>query len=377
MPIPLKIELDLDLDGPPVVAFGADGKSGLCVAGSGRATLLVLGDDLADPATRESFRDEANRLIGNAAIPPRYAAHDLHPDFFASRIAIVSGLIPIPVQHHHAHMAAVIAERRIDGPSIGVTFDGMGLGDDGGLWGGEFLAGDLAGFERVGHLGPVAQPGGDAAAREPWRMALSLLRSALGEKWEKPAAGILERQGRSRCETLVRALDRGINAPATSSAGRLFEGAAAILGLGDVNTSPAQVAIACEKAATGQAPAPMAFEVRRDDGRWSADPAPVIRALARATEAGEAPGPWAAGFHLALAEAVAAVCDRIRRERELDTVVLSGGVFMNRLLREWSREKLVDLGFKVFMGEAAPPHDGSLALGQAAAAMARVKERKV
>ncbi len=364
--------LALPACGPPILAMGAELKSGFCLARDGEAWLRVLGDELTDPVARELYLREINALSASLGITPQYAAHDLHPDYASTRHAIASGLRLVPVQHHHAHMAAVMAEHGVDGSAIGVVFDGMGWGDDGGLWGGEFLVGDCVSVRRAGRLAPVAQPGGDAAAREPWRMALSYLAHAFGEDWRSAGAGIIARQGRERAETVARAMALGINAPLTSSAGRLFEATSSILGICDVNAQPAQAAIALEQTAGEHGGEGFAFETSLIDGVWEADPSPGIRKMVESMSHGAEVGALAAGFHAGLARMVVEVCVKVSEPSATKRVTLSGGVFQNRLLASLCRERLTSAGFEVFCGERVPVHDGGLAYGQAAVATARL-----
>jgi hydrogenase maturation protein HypF len=280
------------------------------------------------------------------------------------------------VQHHHAHIASCLADNGEEGPVIGVAFDGTGFGADGTIWGGEFLLADLAGFERAGHLEPVPMPGGAAAIRQPWRMAAAYLDAAdAGEV----AAG-LEVAGRNagRWQDVVAMARRSINAPLTSSAGRLFDAVAALLGVRDTINYEGQAAIELEQLAD---PAERGA-YRASIGPGAAGPgggagplrvrgADLVRAAAEDLLAGAAPPVIAARFHRGVAAAIAEVCAALRERSGLGTVALSGGVFQNLLLLGQVVDLLEESGFRVLTHARVPPNDGGISLGQAVVAGAR------
>jgi len=376
--------LALPIEAPvPVLACGAELKSTFALVRGARAWVGHHIGDLRNEATLRSFTDGIAHFERLFAVSPRVVAHDLHPDYLSTSYALERDeLAPTGVQHHHAHLAACLAEHGETGPAVGAILDGVGWGSDGTAWGGELLVGDLAGFDRAGHLWPVALPGGDRAAGEPWRMACAWLVAAGDPEPAVPAAlaGAVD-AGRWRA---VAAMARtGFSAPVTTSAGRLFDAVAALCGLRAENRYEGQAAIELEAAAWDDERAayelPVAGGVpaaRGADGPPVAggvlDARVIIRAVRDDLAAGVAVGAVAARFHRGLALAVAAWCAETAAARGLDTVVLSGGVFQNRRLLEATAAQLDRLGLRVLVPERLPPNDGGIAYGQAAVAAARL-----
>jgi hydrogenase maturation protein HypF len=351
----------------PVLACGAELKSTFCLARGSRAWVGHHIGDLRNEATLRSFTEGVAHFEALFAVTPGVVAHDLHPDLLSTTYALArEALAPVAVQHHHAHLAACLAEHGETGPAVGAIFDGVGWGSDGTAWGGELLAGDLAGFERAGHLWPVALPGGDRAAREPWRMACAWLVAA-GE--EEPAlppalAGAVDPVRWRAVASMART---GLSAPPTTSAGRLFDAVAALCGLRAESRYEGQAAIELEAAAW-----------RDERGAYELPPAGdrldarvTIRAVRDDLAAGAEPGAVAARFHAGVARATAAWCASAADARGLGTVVLSGGVFQNRLLLEATAARLHALGLRVLTPSVLPPNDGGIAFGQAAVAAAQ------
>ncbi|MCB2016475.1 MAG: carbamoyltransferase HypF [Hydrogenophaga sp.] len=352
-----------------VLAVGAWLKNAACLMADGRASWSPLHGDLGDPAACEALARSVQALLRQAeaaGTPVQAVAHDLHPDFFSTQLAIETaarlGVPAVGVQHHHAHLAAVVAEHGIDEPVVGLALDGVGLGSDGAPWGGELLWLHGALWERLGHLHPLALPGGDRAAREPWRMAASALH-ALGRDDE-----IVTRFGGAVGEPAAsgvrQMLERNLHCPMSSSAGRWFDAAAGALGLCLHQRDEAQAAIALEQAATRalvQRPElpPLPGAELAADGRI--DLRPVLAALFDATDADAA----AAGFHLALADALADATLRAARSRDTRVAALGGGCFFNRILRERVLLRLGDGGLRVFQPGPQGCGDAGLAIGQA------------
>ncbi len=377
-----------------VLAVGAWLKNAACLVLDGRAHWSRVHGDLSDPAACAALEASVRTLLAQAeaaGAPVQAIAHDLHPDFFSTRLAVATadalGVPAIGVQHHHAHLAAVIAEHGITEPVVGLALDGVGLGTKtdapcqaspvppegvsrywGGpangftAWGGELLWLDGAEWQRLGHLQPLPLPGGDRAAREPWRMAASALH-ALGRGDEiVPRFGLAV--GESVAAGVRQMLDKGLNCPLTSSAGRWFAAAAGALGLCLHQQDEAQAAIALEQAAaralSEQPDLPaLPGAVIHDDGRI--DLRPVIAQLFGATDVAAA----AAGFHLALADALAQAMIGTARERGVRTAALGGGCFFNRILRERVVQRLQAAGLPVFQTGDRGCGDAGLAIGQA------------
>jgi hydrogenase maturation protein HypF len=359
----------------PLLATGGHLKN-VFALGRGRAALLShhIGD-LDDHVAARAFREGIAHYEDLFACRPQALVHDLHPEYatthYARERAAREGLPCVAVQHHHAHLASCLAEHGHQGPAIGVVFDGSGYGSDGTMWGGEFLVGDRRGFRRAAHLRPAPLPGGDRAAREPWRMALVHLEAA-GVAAD-PFLGEIPAYDRAFVRRLAAPHAR---APLTSSVGRLFDAAASVLGLCHRASYEAQAALALEDCAAAAEPdgAPeLPDEYHLSLAGDVLDPGPLLRALAHDRRRGEAAALLAHRFHGALAAAVAQVSARLREATGLETVALSGGVFANAVLLGMTRAQLARAGFRVLEQARVPTNDGGLALGQLAVAAARLE----
>jgi len=336
-----------------VLACGAELKSTFCVAKGARAWVGHHIGDLQNYETLRSFVAGVAHFEALFAVKPEVVAHDLHPEYLSTKVALErDGVDLVGVQHHHAHLAACLAEHGETGQALGAIYDGTGYGTDGTVWGGELLRGDLCGFERVGSLFAVRMPGGEAAIRQPWRMACAWTQAA---GVEAPAA-LAARPGWDEVSALART---GLASPLTSSVGRLFDAVAALCGLRSEITYEGQAAIELEAACDAAERGAYAFGPALD-----ARPtvAAVVDDIARGTDAGVI----AARFHNALAAATA----RALLEHGPDTVVLSGGVFANRRLLSRTRALLGEAGVRVLVPERLPPGDGGISYGQAAVAAA-------
>ena len=352
----------------PVLACGAELKSTFCLARGGRAWVGHHIGDLQDWATLASYREGIAHFERLFAVAPQVIAHDLHPDYRSTAYALDrDAAAHVAVQHHHAHLAACLAEHGETGPAVGAIFDGSGLGTDGTVWGGELLCGGLDGFERAGHLWPVRLPGGDAAVREPWRMACAWLTAADVE----PPAALVARVGPARWAAVAALVRSGTAAPATTSAGRLFDAVAALCGLRDAVTYEGQAAVELEAAVDPGERGAYPLPVVERDAALVLDARATIAAVADDVRAGAAAGVIAARFHHALAGATATAAALVAERRGLGTVVLSGGVFQNRVLLAGTAERLGRAGLRVLVPERLPANDGGIAFGQAAVAAAR------
>lgn len=360
----------------PVLAVGSHLKNTVCIATGMAAHLSPHVGDLDSPAAREALRHAIRGVLRVARAHPDVIAHDLHPDYASTRIAELlaaeQGIVRrVPVQHHHAHVAACLAEYAVRDPVIGVVFDGAGLGTDGAIWGGEFLVVDGARFVRCGHLAYVPLPGGDAAAREPWRSAAShIARLDAGAR----AKAAIRPPAVSDAEWRVvqRLIARPEQATHTSSVGRLFDAVASLLGLCHVARFEGEAAMAVESIA---GPPGAGYPVTLTGGAsWTADPASIIDGVVDDRARGRERSEVAAMFHGALRDLVVLGCERIREETGLTTVVLSGGVFVNRLLAEAAHAALIARRFHVFMPRRVPCNDGGLSLGQAYVAACALRE---
>ncbi len=348
----------------PVLAMGAWFKNTLCIASGQQAFISKTIGDLDSPDACRAHVDIARALLAWLGEKPAVVAHDLHPDFHSTRFAaqLVAELdVPfIAVQHHHAHIVAITAEHQIDEQVLGLALDGVGLGTDGSAWGGELLRVEGTAFERIGHLRPLPLPGGDRAAREPWRMAAAVLHES-GRNEEiarryanEPAAA-----------TVATMLQRGLNCPSTSSMGRVFDAAAGLLGRCHKMDFDAQAAIALEQAATRYIaahgmPQPLA-------NGWHIDPAGQLDLLPVFAHLADTPDPeyGAAVFHATLIAALTDWVTQAAQRTGIKTIACGGGCFFNKLLSAGLRERLDDAGLKMLSAKLVQPGDTAIALGQA------------
>jgi hydrogenase maturation protein HypF len=354
----------------PVLGCGAELKNTFCLAKGKHAFVSHHIGDLENAETLRSFTEGIAHFRRLFDIDPRVVAYDTHPEYLSAKYALeLDGVDLQPVQHHHAHIASCLADNDEDGPVIGVAFDGTGYGADGTIWGGEFLVADRAGFRRGGHLAPVPMPGGQAAIRQPWRMAAAYLDAA-----GVPEQLDVQRRNAERWAAVLGMARRGVNSPLTSSAGRLFDAVAAILGVRDAINYEGQAAIELEQlAGPGERAAYPAdiepadpFRVRGGD---------LVRAAASDLAAGVPREAIAARFHNGVAAIVAAGCALLRERHGLDAVALSGGVFQNTLLLHQAVRRLEERGFRVLTHSRVPCNDGGISLGQAVVAAARDRAR--
>jgi hydrogenase maturation protein HypF len=357
---------------PPVLATGAELKNTFCLTRDSYAFLSHHIGDLENYETLRSYEEAIQHFERLFRIKPERIACDLHPDYLASRYAHRRAededLPLVEVQHHHAHLAACLADNgwSSDEPVIGLTYDGTGLGTDGAVWGGEVLLGGYSGYQRVFHLRYMPLPGGDAAVLKPARVALAGLHQA-GLDWEPGIAPVDAFCAQERNAIRVQ-IERGLNAPLTSSMGRLFDGASALLGICQVATYEGQAAIEMEALADRDEQGQYEFDIHADE----IDPTPVWRSLLSDIHSGIAVPVAAARFHNSVARASLEACQRVRSQIGANTVALSGGVWQNRLLFEKTYRLLDQKGFKVLIHHQVPTNDGGLSLGQALVAVHQI-----
>jgi hydrogenase maturation protein HypF len=349
-------------DGSQVLAFGGHLKNTVCLTRGAQAFVSHHVGDLDTVAARLALEETVQHLLRVLQVHPERVACDRHPDYFSSRLARdfarQHGLEVVEVQHHHAHIAAVAAEHRLEGPLVGLALDGHGFGDDGQAWGGELLHVDGANCRRVGHLSPLVLAGGDRAAREPWRMAVAAA-FALGAAQVPP--GVAASAHSQAAQVLLDALNAGLACASTSSAGRLFDAAAGLLGVKPVATFEGQAAMLLEGLAECEgATAPLAQGFRIGE-RCELEFLPLLDALCSCRDAGRGAALFHATLAAGLCEWTAAACKRLGIAR----VALGGGCFLNRLLTGELRRGLAARDIETFCARAVPPNDGGLALGQA------------
>lgn len=363
---PAPIRLKLNVEG--IFAAGAELVNCFCIGRGHKAFLSQHIGDLKNMETLDFYRESAERFSCMFRISPVMVAHDLHPDYLSTRFARELGIPAIAIQHHHAHIASCMAENGLNEKIIGVCFDGTGLGDDGNIWGGEFFICDLETYERVAHLEYTPMPGGDKGATEPWRMAVSYLLAAYGESFQDLDLPFLRQIRKDHLSLVIAAIQKKINSPMTSSAGRLFDAASAILNL-------------CGYAAF-HAEAPMRLEAALSEGETGEFPFHIspsgiisfketIKALTGELIRGAGVDIISAKFHNTIISAIFNSALFIRSASGLKKIALSGGVFQNRYLSEKTEKKLKEHGFEVYAQRLVPANDGGLALGQIAIAAAK------
>ena len=357
----------------PVLACGAELKNTFCLVKGDRAFLSHHIGDLQNFETLRSFRDGIEHYKRLFDVEPAIVAYDLHPGYLSTKFALeLSGVERAGIQHHHAHIAACLADNGETGPVVGVAFDGLGFGADATLWGGEFLVADLCRFERAGHLEPVPLPGGDKASRQPWRMAAAYLDAAYHEAIPDDLDVVRRNQGSWRL--MLRLIRSGFQSPPTSSGGRLFDAVAAVIGVRDEIHYEGQAAVELEQLADPEERG--AFRARvTDDEPCRVQGRDFIAAVVDDLRRGVPGRTIAARFHNGLARVIAEVSSAIASKRRLSTVALSGGVFQNMWLLRAVAGLLEQRGLRVLTHSRVPTNDGGISFGQAVIAAARDRLR--
>jgi hydrogenase maturation protein HypF len=368
--------IDLPFAAPrQLLGCGAELKSTFCVAKGRHAWVGHHVGDLKNYETLASFTEGIAHFERLFCVAPEVVAHDLHPDYLSTGYASGrEGVQLIGVQHHHAHLAAALAEHGLEGPAVGAIYDGTGYGPDGTVWGGELLVGGLRDCERAGRLFSVRLPGGEAAIREPWRMACAWLAAATGERAPAVPAGLRADVDERSWDVVCELVRSGLGSPPTTSMGRLFDAVAAICGIRSRVNYEGQAAAELEAISDpAERDAYPLASVDRGPGPLTLDARETVREIARDVELGIPPPRIGGRFHEAVALATASACGREAERAGTDTVVLSGGVFQNRLLLERTAGLLGDAGLRVLWPLELPPNDGGIAYGQVAVAAARLR----
>jgi hydrogenase maturation protein HypF len=356
------------------VAVGPHFKNTFSLVHGARAYVSQHIGDLANLETLEHFQAALAAFRRLFRIEPEVVVRDLHPGYMSTRLAGDLGLDrTIAVQHHHAHIAAVAAEHGVTGSVVGLAFDGTGYGDDGHTWGAETLVADLKGYTRAGQLRYAPLPGGDLAARRPWRTAAGYL--SLQPDAQRAFARAFDGIDPPKIFTVQQQLTAGVNTPLASSMGRLFDAAAAVLGVRHVAAYEGQAAMELEALAGARLARPLPFPiVGRPDGTWELDPLPLLVALGEGLARGEDPASLAAAFHESVAAAAADLADRVAQSVGVATVALGGGVFQNARLLSSLVVRLELRALRVLVPLKLSPNDGAVSYGQAAVAAARLME---
>ncbi len=348
-----------------ILACGGELKNTVALSRGATVFLSQHIGDLDNPAAFTFFENSIAHLQNILEIEPEAIAYDLHPEYLSSKWALEQdGLPKIGVQHHHAHLASVLAENQTEERAIGIILDGTGYGTDGTIWGGEMLIGDTCGFERFAWLSPVALPGGAAAIRQPWRMALSYLYHAYGDALYELKLPFIKPRPAHEVRVIMQMLEKRLNSPLTSSCGRLFDAVAALLGIRSEVNYEAQAAIELEMCIDESEQDWYTDAIPNVESNQALDISPLIRAVVADQENGTDAGKIAARFHRTLAEVFLAAAGTARDNTGIETVALSGGVFQNVYFCNYLVDRLREEEFRTLTHTLVPTNDGGVALGQ-------------
>jgi hydrogenase maturation protein HypF len=373
-PLPLRLPIPVPR---PLLAVGPHLKNTFALAHGSTAFVSQHIGDLENLETLEHFRESLGLFEALFRIQPETVVRDLHPGYLSTRVAEELGLEPvIAVQHHHAHVAAVAAEHGVADPVIGIAYDGTGYGDDGAVWGAEIFVADLATYDRRCHLRYAPLPGGDLAARQPWRAALGYL--SLEPDAERAFAAAFEGEPENEVRLARQQIERNLNAPLASSMGRLFDAAAAVIGVRRRSFYEGQAAMELEALAGATRDETLPLPVVEDAaGKYQLDPLPLLVALGERRAAGAAPEALAAAFHDAVADATVAVAAGLAEETAITQVAIGGGVFQNARLAGSVVSGLEERGLVALVPRQLSPNDGAISYGQAAVAAQRLQRNAI
>ena len=369
VPFPIKLSFSLGM----ILACGGELKNTFCLTRGNYAFVSHHIGDLENLETLTSFEEGIEHFKKLFHIEPRAVAYDLHPDYLSTQYALsIPSLPKIGVQHHHAHIVSAMVENGMEGDVIGVALDGTGFGLDGTLWGGEFIRANLRDFDRLAHLKKVPMPGGSMAIKEPWRMAMVYLSEAFGEEATKLRIDLTKRIDFQKWDILKKAVGRKINAPWTSSMGRLFDAVSSLLSIRDEVRYEGQAAIELEKIADHGVKEEYPLVIRKNENPMTIDPSAMIRGIVRDLTEGSSSSKISGKFHRTVARLIIETCEAIRSKDRLNRVVLSGGVFQNMFLLSLVTEGLRSSRFDVYTHHLVPTNDGGISLGQAVVAQMRL-----
>lgn len=356
--VPRPIVLKKDVK--QILATGGELKNTFCITKGNYAFLSQHMGDLKSMNSLNQYRKTIEHFKSLFDINPEAIAHDLHPEYLSTKYAKEQNIKLIGIQHHHAHIAGCMAENGIEDKVIGIAFDGLGYGTDGKIWGGEFLVADFGSFTRFGHLKYIPQPGGDAGAREPWRMAVSYLYNAF--KKELP---LMDEIDKNKINVITEMIDKNINCPETSSMGRLFDAVSSMLNICHSNTFEGQAAMELEMVAKEKTEDHYDYLIERVNGEFIIDPIPTIVEIVNEVKKGIQKSVISAKFHNTIAKIILNMCLLIKGETKLTKVALSGGCFQNKYLTEKTIKLLTSNAFEVYTHSCVPCNDGGISLGQA------------
>ncbi len=371
--VPMPVFLHAEI--PPILAVGGELKNTICLTQGKHAFLSQHIGDLENLESYKFFVEATDHLQRILEIRPEMIACDLHPDYLSTKWALQRNLPLLGVQHHHAHIASCMAENHLEGTVIGFALDGTGYGIDGNIWGGEVLVAGYRSFDRVAHFEYVPMPGGSAAIRQPWRMAVSYLVHHFGRDFRKLQVPLLRSIPRSRLDLLADMVEQRVNSPLTSSCGRLFDAVAALAGGRQQVNYEAQAAIELEMAIDNSNSGPAyPLELLPDGNGWIIGTRQLFEALIEDVSSEQSISEISRRFHNGLIEIFARIADLLRARTSLKRICLSGGVFHNAYMLEHLNARLLAAGFDVFTHSEVPAGDGGLSLGQAMIAAHSRKE---
>ena len=364
---PSPIRLNLKVDG--ILAVGAELVNTFCIGRTNQAIISQHIGDLKNAETMEFFEESIQRYKALYKFTPKVVVSDLHPDYLSSKFADNLNLPSIKVQHHHAHIAAAMAEHGLDEKVIGISMDGTGLGTDGHIWGGEFLVTDLNNFERYTHFEYIPLPGGDSVTKEPWRTGLSYLYHIYGKELWNLNIPFVKNLNRQKANFLIQMIEKKINSPLSSSAGRLFDAVSAILNVCTVSGFHAEAPMRLEDIITPGINEAYSFEINNHISFG-----PMIKSIIEDLNSKLPIGDISAKFHNTLIKVAEVISNRIRLKTGIEKVVLSGGSFQNKYLSIGVEDILTLKGFEVFTQHKVPANDGGIALGQLVIAAKRLEK---
>jgi hydrogenase maturation protein HypF len=368
--VPRPIILDFKLK--EVLALGGELKNTISFSKENYVFLSQYLGDLKGVETLKFFKESIVSLKKMFRASPKIIACDLHPDYlstkYAEEIGVKRGIKVVKVQHHHAHIVSCMAENNVKERVIGVAYDGTGYGDDGNIWGGEFLLCDFKKYSRIGHLKYYALPGGDKAVAQPWRMAYSYLHSIYGPRAKKIDIDFNRRMDYDRLSIIEKMIDKNINSPLTSSCGRLFDAASSLIGIRDEISYEGQAAMELESFCASGIKERYNFYICREGEEFIIDPQKIFIDIIKDLKEGIDKKVMAAKFHNTVAEFTVDLCGKIRENTGINKIALSGGVFQNRYLTEKIISLLEKDDFQVYTQRKVPPNDGGISLGQAVVA---------
>jgi len=371
VPDPIKLPFKSEVH---ILACGAELKNTFCVIREDYAFLSHHIGDLENLETLIAFKKGIEHFKRLFYIEPVVVAYDMHPEYLSTKYAKGLSIKQVPVQHHHAHIVSCMIDNNITGGVIGVAFDGLGYGSDGRLWGGEFLVVDFKNFERVAHFKYIPMPGGVKAIKEPWRMAFSYLYDIYGNEVFNMDIDFVKKLDRHLCKKLQVLINKRINSPLTSSAGRLFDAVSALLGIREKISYEGQAAIELEMLAEEGYKGRYNYDLENQNSKIIINPAKIFQGIINDLNRREKIPVISAKFHNTIAEIISDVASRIREKYGLNRVVLSGGVFQNMVLLRASVDKLRVKKFEVYTHHRVPTNDGGISLGQAVIAAQVMEE---